>query len=455
MILLDSNALGTQPVGKLMLKLAMPAIVAQLINALYNIVDRIYIGNIPEIGGLALTGLGVTFPIIMSIAAFAALIGNGGAPLTSIWLGKGDKKTAENIMGNCFVALGVVAVALTVLFLIIKRPLLYMFGASDYTIGYADDYLSIYVLGTIFVMFSLGMNAFINSQGFAPMGMLTVLIGAVLNIILDPIFIFGFGMGVRGAALATIISQAASAVWVLAFLRGKKTTLKIKREFMKIDWKLLARVLALGVSPFIMQITESMVQIALNSGLQRYGNDNYVGAMTIISSIFQFLVMPISSLAVGAQPIIGYNYGAGNKKRVLHAFRLLLTSSMIMSCILWLAVHLFPGVFTGLFTQDETLRSIANWGIVIFTGGVFLMGVQFSCQQTFLALGQAKVSLFLAIYRKIILLIPLALIFPIFWGVEGIFYAEPVADILAALTTGTVFMFSIHKILDKTEKKET
>lgn len=445
----NSNQLGTAPIGKLMVRLAVPAVVAQLINALYNIVDRIYIGNIETIGATALTGLGVTFPIIMCISAFSSLIGLGGAPLTSIALGKGDKKEAEHILGNAFVALGFLAVVLTIVFLITKRPLLYMFGASDVTIGYADSYLSIYVLGTVFVMFALGLNAFINSQGFTKTGMYSVLIGAVANIILDPIFIFTFGMGVEGAAIATVISQALSALWVVLFLCGKKTMLVIQKRYMKLNRHILASILALGVSPFIMQITESMVQIALNSGLARYGGDTYVGAMTIVNSVFQLIVLPIQSLSVGAQPIIGYNYGAGNNKRVLAAFRLLLISSLVISNVIWLAVRLFPGAFTALFTTDAAMLGIANQALIVFTGGLFIMGLQFSCQQTFLALGQAKVSLFLAINRKIILLIPLALILPVFWGVWGIYYAEPIADIAAALITGTVFFCSIRKILAK------
>ena len=416
-----SNDLGRGSIGKLLFKLAVPAILAQIINALYNIVDRIYIGRIPETGDLALTGIGLTFPILMLITAFSSLIGMGGAPCAAIKMGEGKKAEAEKILGNSLSALLVISAILMVFFYSFKGPLLMMFGASSNTFGYANDYLSIYLLGTISVQLALGMNPFINTQGFAGMGMATVLIGAISNIILDPIFIFGFGMGVKGAAIATIISQTISAVWVMWFLLGKKTKLKIRKSNMKISKKILLPIVALGVAPFIMQATESLVNIVLNKSLFIYGSkvggeaygDTAVGAMTIISSVLQVMLMPISGLAQGAQPIISYNYGANNMDRVKKTFKVLFISSITMALTLWAMVMIFPGFFVSLFNDKPELTEMTIWGMRIFLSMIWVMGAQMACQQTFIALGQAKISLFLALLRKVILLVPLVLILPL------------------------------------------
>ena len=432
---------ATGNIFKLVLKLSIPAITAQLINALYNIVDRMYIGRMEGVGAAALTGVGVSMPIIMIISAFAALIGMGGAPLTSIRLGAGKKEEAESILGNCMALLVAVGLVLTAVFLLFKRPMLLAFGASENTLPYADSYLTIYLLGTLFVQTSLGMNAFINSQGFAATGMVTVLIGAVLNI-----FIFGLGMGVQGAALATILSQAVSAVWVIAFLSSKKTILKIRRPNLKLWTPHSGQVLALGMAPFIMQSTESLVQIAFNSNLQLYGNDLYVGAMTILSSVMQVLLMPLMGFTQGAQPIIGYNYGAGNAHRVKKAVGYSVGLCMVYAVAMWLAIRLAPTVFTGIFTSDPALTETAVGAMNIFFFSMFIMGAQCAFQNAFIALGKAKVSIFLALLRKVILLIPLIYILPHFFGTDGIFTAEPVADFLAAVTTITVFLTQFGKI---------
>ena len=448
----QTNDLGTLPIKKLLLRLAAPAILAQLINVLYNIVDRIYIGNMQGIGHLALTGVGLTFPIITLISAFAAMIGMGGAPLMSMSLGEKNMVRAQKILSTCMAALIVLAVVLTAVFMIWKRPFLFAFGASGDTISYADEYISIYLLGSVFVMISLGLNSFITAQGFSKMGMLTVLIGAAANIVLDPIFIFVFQLGVRGAAIATVISQGISAAWVLLFLFGKKATVKLRRKTFQFEWKVLLSVVALGISPFIMQSTESLVMIVLNSQLQRYGNDYYVGAMTIISSVSQITMMPLMGLAQGAQPIISYNYGAGQLGRVRQGYRLLIRVCVIYATILWLSCMLIPQIFIRIFNSDPQLVSTAVPALRIQMGMIFAMGVQNSCQQSFLALGQAKISVFLALLRTVILLIPLALIFPLFMGVNGVFYAQPVADILAATSTAICFALFCKKHLHKQEE---
>lgn len=444
------NDLGNDKISTLLLRLAVPAITAQIINALYNIVDRMYIGRIPGgEGALALTGVGLTFPIITLISAFGGLIGMGGAPCTSIKLGEKDFEGAERILANCFVSLLGLAAVLTVFFQLFMEPLLYLFGASDNTLPYAMSYLRIYTAGTVFVMLSMGMNSFITSQGFSKVSMTTILIGAVTNIILDPIFIFGFGLGVRGAALATILSQSVSAVWVLRFLFGKRTTLRIRREYMGFDWSVMSPVLALGLSPFIMMSTESLVNIALNSSLQKYGGDIAVGAMTIISSVSMMGMMPIQGITQGGQPIIGYNYGAGNQDRVRKTFRLVLLSAMLYAVGLWAVAQYAPQVLTMIFTSDPKLAEFASGAMRIHMGAIFMMGAQIACQQTFMALGQAKTSLLLALLRKVVILIPLVYLLPgVFgFGLKGIFMATPVADVLATLTTVVVFIFSFGKIL--------
>ena len=452
---MKENKLGTQPVGRLLASLALPAITAQVINALYNIVDRMYIGRMPEGGSLALAALGVAFPLIMIISAFAALVGMGGAPRAAIKMGEGNHEDAERILSNSFVMLVIISLTLTLLFLPTKRPLLMAFGATENTLPYADAYFSIYLVGTLFVQIALGLNSFISAQGFATTSMLTVLIGAVTNIVLDPILIFGLDMGVRGAALATIFSQFLSAAWVLFFLFGKKTQLKIRPRYFKLERRILLPVVALGLSPFIMQSTESLVQITLNSGMKRYGGDMadpLVGVMSIIVSTMQFVMMPIMGLAQGAQPIISYNYGAGRLDRVKDTFRLLLISSLVFSVSLWLVCMLAPQFFVAIFSNDPQLLELGVYGMRIFMGGLLLMGAQLSCQNTFIALGQAKISMFLALLRKILLLIPLAIIFPMFWGWKGILIAEPVADVIAMLTTVTVFTLFARKLFSGAER---
>lgn len=451
----QTNRLGTLGVGKLLLKLSVPAVTAQLVNMLYNIVDRIYIGNMEGIGDAALTGVGVTFPVLMFISAFASLIGMGGAPRASVKLGEKNNAEAERIMGNCMAALLVLAVILTAVFLALGEPLLYLFGASDETIGYALTYMNIYVCGNIFVLPALGMNPFISAQGFARTGMLTVLIGAVVNIVLDPIFIYVFHWGVAGAAIATVISQAVSAVWALAFLSGKKTTLRLKKCHIRLNFKVLWPVLALGVSPFVMNATESLISICFNSSLQKYGGDDAVGAMTILVSIMQLLSLPLSGLAQGAQPITSYNYGCGKMDRVKKSFYLLFIVSMIYSLIFWLINMLFPQLLVGLFCKDGSLKSLAAGAARVYLAAGFVMGAQRACQQTFISLEQAGCSLFLAILRKIILLIPFIYILPALFPdheVYAVFAAEPVADVLAVSCTVAYFFATFNKRLKKREQ---
>lgn len=446
-----TDKLGTESIGKLLLSLALPAIIAQLINMLYNVVDRIYIGHIPDIGHMALTGVGVAFPIIILITAFSSLIGMGGAPRAAIKMGERNKNEAEKILGNCVSLILILSLVLTILFLITGKSLLMKFGASNETIVYAHDYLSIYVVGTIFVMTTLGLNSFITTQGFAKTSMLTVVIGAIINIILDPILIFGFNMGVKGAAIATIVSQAVSAIWVLKFMLGSRTKIKIRKENLKLKKEVVFPILLLGVSPFIMQSTESILNVSLNSSLQKYGGDMAVGAMTILASLMQFMFLPLTGLTQGAQPIISYNFGAKNNERVKKTFKLLLISSIVFSTVVWLFMMVLPGIFVSLFTSDSELIKITSWAMRVYLGAGVVLGVQIACQQTFIAVGQAKISLFLALLRKVILLIPLIYVFPLFFSdkVFAVFFAEPVADIIAVTITVAAFMFNFKKILDK------
>lgn len=448
-----NSQLGEGSVGKLMMRLAIPAIVAQLVNLLYNMVDRIYIGHIPETGDLALTGLGLCFPIIMIVTAFANLIGAGGAPRIAIHMGRGEQEEAEKIVGSGVAALIFIAVVITVSLEIAGVPILRLFGASDKTLPYALDYMRIYVLGTICVMFSLGLNPYITTQGFSKDAMKTVIIGAVCNIILDPIFIFGFGMGVKGAALATIISQGVSAVWVIFFLHGKKSIVKIRRKYLKLDMKVLGPVLALGVSPFIMTATESAINICFNMSLSKFGGDVAVGAMTILSSIMQLQMMPVQGLSQGAQPIMSYNYGAGNIDRVKKANRLLTICCFGYTMIFWVAVQLFPELFVKIFNNTPELLSTTTWALRIYMAVSGLFGIQMAVQQTFVSLGQAKLSLFIACLRKIILLIPLIFILPNFFTdkVFAVFLAEPVSDFLSVAVATTLFLLNINKILAKSK----
>lgn len=446
---MKNNDLGNDRIGSLLLRLALPAIMAQLINALYNIVDRIYIGHIPSVGDIALTGVGVTFPILMLISAFSAFIGMGGAPRVAIKMGAGKDDEAEEILGNSFATLLILSISLTVLFLLFGKPLLMLFGASKDTIGFASTYMTIYVCGTVFVQLALGLNSFISTQGFATTSMATVIIGAVFNIVLDPLFIYVFGMGVAGAAIATVLSQAVSAIWVLRFLCSKKSKIRIRKKYFRLRPSVILPVMALGVSPFIMQSTESLVNIALNSSLQLYGGDIAVGAMTILGSVMQFCMMPLQGLTQGAQPIISFNYGAHRNDRVKQAFRYLLTVSLSYSAALCCVSMFAPQVFVAMFTSKAELFDKAVWALRIYMAGSVVFGIQIACQQTFVALGQAKVSLLMALLRKIVLLIPLVYLLPCFFAdkVFAVFLAEPVADVLASLTTGTVYLILIPKIL--------
>lgn len=446
----DDEMLAKEPVGKLLVKLAVPTVTAQLINMLYNIVDRIYIGHIPDIGADALTGVGVCMPLIMIVSAFAALVGYGGAPRASIFMGKGDKESAERTLGNCFILQIIISVILTAVLLIWNRDLLLAFGASENTIGYAVDYMNIYAVGTIFVQLTLGMNMFITAQGFAKTGMLSVLIGAVANIILDPVFIFGFDMGVRGAALATILSQAMSCIWVLAFLFGKKTNLKIKPKYMPLRSKIIMPALALGLSNFVMQASESAISICFNSSLLKYGGDIAVGAMTILTSVMQFAMLPLQGLGQGAQPIISYNYGAKNADRVKSAFKLLLITDLCYSVILWLAVMLFPGAFAAMFTSEEALMDFTRSALRIYMAATLIFGIQMACQSTFVAIGNAKASITVAVVRKFILLIPLIYIMPLIFTQDkttAVYMVEPFADVIAVCFTAILFSIQFKKVM--------
>lgn len=446
--------LGEDRIGGLLFKLALPAILAQVINLLYNLVDRMYIGHIAEVGSVALTGLGVTMPFIMCVSAFAALVSMGGAPRASIMMGRGNKEEAERILGNCTSMLVLVAVIVTVVSQIWGQDILLLFGASESTLPYAWAYMQIYSLGTIFVQLALGLNAFINAQGFARIGMLTVVIGAVCNIILDPIFIFGLHMGVRGAALATILSQGVSSVWIVRFLLGKETTLRIRKGNLKIRPKTVGPCIALGVAPFIMQFTESVLNICFNTSLLKYGGDVAVGAMTILSSVMQMSMLPIQGLTQGAQPIIGFNYGAKKMDRVKKTFRLLLVSCVAFTAVIWLICMILPQAFILIFTDQAELIAFTKWAIRIYMAVSVIFGVQISCQQTFIALGNAKTSVFLALLRKVILLIPLIYILPAFMEdkLMAVFLAEPVADVIAVTTTSILF-YRTYRTLDKAQEE--
>lgn len=442
--------LGTEPVGKLLRKLALPTVTAQIINMLYNIVDRIYIGHISGEGAMALTGVGVCMPLIMIVTAFAAPAGTGGAPRASIFMGRGDKASAEKTLGNCFSLLILISMVLTAVLLVGNRDFLMAFGASENTVEYGVNYMNIYALGTVFVQLTLGMNAFITAQGFAKIGMLSVLIGAVSNIILDPVFIFGFGMGVSGAALATVISQAMTCTWVLHFLRGKKTHLRLRRKHMKFEKNIVLPCMALGLSMFIMQASESVISVCFNSSLLKYGGDIAVGAMTILTSVMQFAMLPLQGLGQGAQPIISYNYGAKNMDRVKAAFKLLLKCSMIFSTLLWIVIMTCPKIFAGMFTADPALLSFTAKALRIYMAVMVLFGIQIACQLTFTALGNAKASIAVAVMRKFVLLIPLIYILPKVFAEDrtaAVYLAEPAADVIAVTFTAVLFYFQFRKTL--------
>lgn len=452
----EKNPLGIEPVGKLFFKLAIPSVLAQLVNLLYNLVDRIFIGHIEEVGDIALTGVGVCFPIIITISAFSSLCGMGGAPKAAIKMGEGNTEEANKILGNCTMLTIITSIILTLIVQIFKEPLLYLFAASDNTITYALDYMGIYSLGTIFVMISLGLNAFITTQGFSKISMLNVIIGAVTNIILDPIFIFGFNMGVKGAALATIISQAVSAFFVVRFLLSKKTRLKLELKYLKLDIKIILSVISLGLAPFIMQSTEAILNICFNTSLYKYGGDIAVGTMTILSSLMQFAMLPIQGFAQGAQPIISYNLGSRQPDRIKKAFKILFIISVSFSVMFWLVSMLLPSTLIGIFTEKKELIEFASRALRIYMAVICLFGIQLACQQTFVSLGNAPVSLFLALLRKVILLIPLIYIVPLFMEnkCDAVFLAEPIADLIAVSTTGIMFLIIFKKTMKKIEIKE-
>ena len=451
---LDNNPLATQPVVKLFFKLSIPSVLAQIVNLLYNMVDRIFIGHIKDVGDIALTGVGVCFPLIILISAFSCLCGMGGAPKAAIKMGEGKTKEANKILGNCFVVTIIFSILLTIVVQIFKEPILYTFGASENTIKYALDYINIYSLGTIFIMISLGLNAFITTQGFSKISMRNVVIGALINIVLDPLFIFGFNLGVKGAAIATIIAQAISAILVISFFFGKKTILKLTFENMKLDIKIIISVMALGLSPFIMQSTESIISICFNTSLYKYGGDVAVGAMTILTSLMQFAMLPLQGFASGAQPIISYYYGAKNPDRIKQVFKVLLIICVSFSTMFWLFAMIIPNVLVSIFTIEQELIIFASKALRIYMAVICLFGIQIACQQTFVSLGNAPVSLFLAIFRKIIVLIPLIYILPAIMEnkCNAIFLAEPIADFIAVSVTATMFYFIFKKSMKEIEK---
>lgn len=450
----NKEMLGTAPVGRLLFRLAIPTVVAQLVNMLYNIVDRIYIGHMPNGGDLALTGVGVCMPIIMLVSAFAALVGSGGAPRASIFMGKGDMRSAERTLGACFSLQLVISAILTAMLLIWNRDLLLTFGASENTVEYATGYMSVYAIGTVFVQLTLGMNSFITAQGFTKISMLSVVIGAVANIILDPLFIYVFDMGVQGAALATILSQAISCVWVIAFLCSRKTVLRLRKDVLSLSPSIVLPCLGLGTATFIMQASESVISVCFNSSLLGYGGDLAVGAMTILTSVMQFAMLPLQGIAQGAQPILSYNYGAGNAARVKRTFRLLLVTCLIYSVTLWASVMLFPRAFASMFTTEQTLLDFTERVIRIYFGGMCLFGIQTAAQMTFVSLGSAPSSILVAVVRKFVLLLPLIYLVPhlVTDPLIGVYLAEPIADVTAVTFTAILFFFRFRRALQKISK---
>lgn len=447
----NNEFLEKEPIGKLLFKLSIPTVIAQLINMLYNIVDRIFIGHMDGIGDVALTGVGVCLPIIMIVSAFAALISSGGAPRASIAMGRKEKDKAEKILGNCFSLQIIISIVLTIILLIFNEDLLMLFGASENTIGYAVEYMNIYAIGTIFVQLTLGLNMYITAQGFSKIAMFTVLIGAITNIILDPILIYGLNLGVSGAAIATVISQALSCAFVILFLIGKKTILKLKFKNMKLNSKIILPCIALGLAPFIMQASESIIIVCFNSSLQKYGGDIAVGAMTILSSVMQFAMLPLQGLAQGAQPISSYNYGAKNPKRVIQTFKILLLVSVIYSVTLYLIIMIFPKSFVQLFTEKQELIEFASKMLRIYCAVLFVFGIQIACQMTFVSIGNATSSVIVAAVRKFVLLLPLIYIMPLLFEdkTKAVYMAEPVADILAVSFTVILFIFQFKKSIKK------
>ena len=450
----QTNDFSKGSVAGNILRLALPMTVAQLINVLYSVVDRMYIGRLPDAAGNALTGLGLTFPILSIVTAFANLFGMGGSPLFSIQRGKGDRDRAQVILGNTFALLVGTGVALTVVLLVLKRPLLYAFGASDATYPYADGYLTIYLLGSIFVMISLGMNQFINAQGFGRTGMLTVLIGAVTNILLDPVFIFVLGMGVQGAALATILSQFLSAVWAVSFLRGKKALIRLEWGSMRLQPKLVWQIVSLGFSSFVMAITNSIVQVACNSTLQSFGGDLYVGVMTIINSVREVVSTPINGVTSAAQPVMGFNYGAQEYRRVRSGIVFTTIVCVVYTTAVWLLLLLFPRFFIGLFTGEEALREAAVPSMHIYFFGFFMMSLQMAGQSAAVALGRSKQAVFFSLFRKVIIVTPLTLLLPHLFGlgVNGVFLAEPISNFIGGGACYITMLLTIWREMNRREK---
>lgn len=440
--------LGTDPMLRLIFRMALPAVAAQFVNLLYAIVDRVYIGHIPGIGTDALAGVGVTMSIVILISSFSAIVGAGGAPLAAIALGQGNRERAGKILGNGFVLLLLFTVVTSSLAYLFMEPVLLLTGASEHTLGYAEDYLSVYLLGTLFVELSVGLNAFINTQGRPGIAMTSVLIGAAMNIVLDPVFIFGLDMGVKGAALATILSQACSAGWVLRFLFSRQASLPLERRYMKLDKGIVLSMLALGVSPFIMASTESLVGFVLNGSLKHFG-DIHVSALAILQSAMQFASVPLVGFAQGFVPVASYNYGHGYKDRVRSCFRISLITMFSFNFVLMLLMICFPSVVASAFTDDEVLIGTVRCVMPVFLAGMTIFGLQRACQNMFVALGQARISIFIALLRKAILLIPLALLLPRFWGVNGIYAAEAISDATAAVCCTLLFAWKFPKILSR------
>ena len=443
--------LGTDRMLPLVMRMALPAVAAQIVNLLYNVVDRIYIGHIPGIGTDALAGIGVTSAMIILVSAFSAIVSGGGAPLAAIALGQGDRVRAEKILGNGFVLLLVFTVLTSAVAYIFMEPILLFTGASENTIGYATDYLSIYLLGTVFVQTSVGLNTFINTQGRPGIAMLSTLIGAVMNIVLDPICIFVFDMGVKGAAIATVISQACSAAWVLSFLFSKRASLRLEKQYMKLDSRTILSILGLGISPFIMASTESLVGFVLNTNLKHFG-DIYVSSLAVMQSAMQFGGAPLTGFAQGFVPIMSYNYGHGYTDRVKECFKVVAIIMFSFNAVLMSSMIAFPRIVAGIFTEDESLIACVAAMMPYFLSGITIFGLQRACQNTFMALGQAKISLFIALLRKVILLVPLAIILPKFWGVKGVFAAESIADFSAAICCISIFIFAFPRILRKSPR---
>ena len=448
------NDFSKGSIVKNIINLAVPMTLAQLINVLYNVVDRIYIGRIPGAGSLPLTGVGLCLPILSMVTAFANLFGMGGAPLCSIERGRGNVDEAERIMGNSFAMMVLFGVGLTVLGLVLKRPMLYLFGASDATYPYADQYVTIYLLGSLFVMAGLGMNSFINSQGFGRIGMMTVLLGAVANIILDPLFIFVFHMGVQGAALATIISQFLSAAWIIRFLTGPRTILKLRRSAMKLERRRVLKIMGLGLSGFTMSITNSLVQIVCNATLRDFGGDLYVGAMTVINSIREVVQMPVQGLTNSAQPVMGFNYGAEKYGRVRQAIKFTSAVSIVYTCAIWAGLYFAPGFFIGIFSSEEELLAIGVPAMNIYYFGFFMMSLQMAGQAVFVALGRAKNAVFFSIFRKVIIVFPLTVILPHFWGLgtDGVFLAEPISNFIGGTACYATMLLTVWRELGRREK---